>query len=129
MCKLGTVSLLTAMALHAQWRTMPMPARIVPGQGRLSITQEFRIAIDGLRDARIEDAATRALARVSRLTGMPISARGTSASNAALILHAQTAGQPVQTLGEDESYRLLVNPQRATLTAPNPLGVLRGIET
>ncbi|MBV8820424.1 MAG: family 20 glycosylhydrolase, partial [Acidobacteriaceae bacterium] len=130
MCKLGTISLVTAMALNAQWRTMPMPAGIVPGQGRLVITQQFRISIEGVKDARVEDAAARALARVSGITGMPVPAPGAPpARNAALILRAQTAGQPVQMLGEDESYRLQVNSQQATITAQNPLGVLHGMET
>ena len=35
----------------------------------------------------------------------------------------------MQKLGEDESYRLEVTPAHAHLTAPNPLGALRGMET
>jgi hexosaminidase len=35
----------------------------------------------------------------------------------------------VQTLTEDESYTLVVTPLQARLTAENPLGILRGLET
>ena len=45
------------------------------------------------------------------------------------IIQCDARVEPVQQLGEDESYRLEITPQQARLTAPNPLGVLRGLET
>src|SRR6185312_4099707 len=36
---------------------------------------------------------------------------------------------PVQQLGEDESYRLVISASGVELTAPNPLGVMHGLQT
>ncbi len=44
-------------------------------------------------------------------------------------MHAAHANQPVQELGEDESYTLDVIPEGATLNAETPLGVMRGLAT
>ena len=53
----------------------------------------------------------------------------TPGSPATLIIQCEHASEPVQRLGEDESYHLEITPQQARLSAPNPLGVLRGLET
>ena len=42
---------------------------------------------------------------------------------------ATLPAKPVQKLGEDESYRLEVTTEKAVLSAPNPLGILRGLAT
>src|SRR5260370_18196183 len=39
------------------------------------------------------------------------------------------SGENAQTLGEDESYRLTVTPTTVHLDAPNPLGILHGLQT
>jgi hexosaminidase len=48
---------------------------------------------------------------------------------AALVLRTESAGNAVQSVDEDESYRLTVNAQGAVITAPNPLGAMHGLET
>ena len=45
------------------------------------------------------------------------------------MIHAERASKAVQELGEDESYVLDVSGAGAKITAPNPLGVMHGLET
>jgi hexosaminidase len=109
---------------------MPLPAHISLARGELKIDQTFRIALTGYREPRLERATERLIHHIERKTGMPLAA-GLAAdpSQATLEIMADHAGAPVQTVAEDESYRLEVTPARAQLTAPNPLGALRGMET
>jgi len=105
---------------------MPAPAKIAPGQGRLRIDGNFCVELTGYREARLEAAAARLIDSVSRRTGIPIRP---GAGAATLLVHCERASAPVQAAREDESYRLVVTPQQARVDAPNPLGVLRGMET
>jgi len=54
---------------------------------------------------------------------------GVHAPAAPLVVYCDHGSAPVQATQEDESYRLTVTPVGARLDAPNPLGVLRGMET
>ncbi len=116
-------------ATEAQSLLMPLPASIRSGTGQLAINQSFTVAITGAKDARITRAAQRIIERLSRQTGIPLSARLADPSRATLILAAEKTGEPIQKLGEDESYTLDVTPTGTRITAPNALGILRGIET
>src|SRR3984957_11806467 len=105
---------------------MPVPAKIAPGQGRLRIDGSFRVEFTDYREARLEASAARLTESISRSTGIPMRP-GTGA--ATLLVHCERASAAVQAVREDESYRLVVTEQQARLDAPNPLGVLRGMET
>ena len=104
-----SVGLILAAAAFAsaQPALMPWPAKIELGQGTLQLGSTIRISVNGYSEPRIERA-------VGRL--------GQIASDGLLIIQCQ---QP----GEDESYHLQITPRQALLSAPNPLGVLRGLET
>ncbi len=109
---------------------MPQPAEVTPGSGRLVIDGTFRVALTGYEEPRLHDAAARLVGRLSRQTGIPLdTALAKDPAQAALVIHCARAGEPVQALGEDESYVLEVTSQQAKLSAPTPLGVLRGMET
>ncbi len=107
---------------------MPLPAIITHGTGVMRLDGSFSVVLDGFREARLEHAADRLREHLARETGL-IFLPGTT--GAGTVLHVRTGGasKPVQELGEDESYQLVVTAQGATLTAPNPLGVLRGMQT
>ncbi|MGD1070942.1 MAG: family 20 glycosylhydrolase [Bryobacteraceae bacterium] len=123
--KTGILLLFPLAAALAQWNVLPMPASIHAGSGPpLVIGQNFRIALEGASDARLERAAQRLTARVALLTGPILLAPG-----AALVVRIQSAGNAVQSFDEDESYRLTVNAQGAVVTAPNPLGAMHALET
>ncbi len=108
-----------AAVLSAQQQpgVMPWPAEIEMGQGRLALGRAIRIAIQGYSEPRLENAARRI---------GEIAAPGDPAS---LIIQCGHASKPIQELAEDESYRLRITQQQAYLSAPNPLGVLHGLET
>jgi hexosaminidase len=122
--------LLAAATLAAQPNLMPWPAKITAGQGSLVIDPSFRVALSGRQEPRLRAAGSRLIAHLALKTGMPLAPEfATDPSQAALEIHCDRAGELVQKLGEDESYRLEVTEQRARLTAANPLGILRGMET
>jgi hexosaminidase len=108
---------------------MPMPATVTPAAGRLLVPQTFSVGIAGYNEPRLERAAQRFLRDLSRQTGHFLSDRLTDASRATLTIHADHGSEPVQDLGEDESYVLDVSSAGAKLTAPNPLGVMHGLQT
>ena len=120
-----------AMALRAQENNlMPQPAELTWGQGRLTIDDSFRVALEGYTEPRLQASAERLLERLAGQTGIPVSDEvSKDSSKATLVIDCDHAGERVQTVREDESYRLEVTPQQARLGAPTPVGVLRGIET
>ena len=107
---------------------MPLPASVTRATGAMRLDGSFTIVLEGYREARLDHAADRLREHLAKETGL-IFLPGTT--GAGMVLHVRTAGasKPVQEVGEDESYRLEVTAQGATLTAPNPLGVLRGMQT
>src|SRR5580704_15709029 len=116
------------LALHAV-NLMPMPAQVTLGQGSLPIDQTFRILIDGYTEPRLVSAVERARRILSRQTGIPAAPAALAGSGPTLTIHCAHSSEPVQKLGEDESYRLVVDSRGAFLDAQNPLGILRGLET
>ncbi len=109
---------------------MPVPSSMQPGAGSLAVTQTFSVAFEGYRETRLDDAVSRMVHRLERKTGLIIgTARAATPAGATLMIHCGRASKPVQSVTEDESYALTVTSDRATLTAPNPLGVLHGLET
>jgi hexosaminidase len=105
---------------------MPAPAHLVMGQGELAITQDFSVSVPANADARIPAAAGRLMEHLSRRTGMPLLP---DPQKPVLVIECAAAGSAVQQLNEDESYRLTVTTGQAVLSAPNPLGIIRGLAT
>jgi hexosaminidase len=124
------ILLMAPLALFAH-NLMPVPAKLQPGTGRLRIDRNFAfVQLTGYREPRLEAAAARLVEHVARKTGIPMAPGiGVHAPEAPLIVYCDHASAPVQSVEEDESYRLTVTPMGARLDGPNPLGVLRGMET
>src|ERR1019366_2438490 len=118
---------------HAQGQTytlLPQPAQLKPGAGRLAIDGSFRVALEGYREPRLEAAAVRLIHRLSQQTGIPLpDGLEPEPGKATLVVHCDRTGEAVQSVREDESYRIDVTPQQARLRAATPVGVLRGMET
>src|ERR1035438_371710 len=109
---------------------MPWPAKLQTGSGQLAIDSSVTVTLAGYKDALLQRAADRFLNDLRRQTGMgPLNMKVASGPGATLVIQAAHAARPVQELGEDESYALEVTNSGATLSAPNPLGVLRGLQT
>jgi hexosaminidase len=107
---------------------MPMPSFVQTGVGQLPVDRSFSVAITGIRDARLERGVVRFLAELSRQTGMFLQ-RPAGSANPTLLIHAVHGSEKAQKLSEDESYELVINQSGAKLTAPNPLGILHGLQT
>lgn len=107
--------LASAQGPAAQLNLMPWPAEITVGQGRLAIDGPLHVEFAGYSEPRLVDA----IRRLGATVGSP----------ATLVIQCAHPSTSIQQLGEDESYRLEITPRQAHLSAPNPLGVLRGLET
>jgi hexosaminidase len=118
--------------LGAQEKTplavMPMPAGVVPGKGEFTINGNFGIALEGYKEPRLERARQRFLETLSRETGIPLW-REASLNRPHFIVRTAGPSAAVQQMGEDESYRLEISSTDVRLTAANPIGVIRGLQT
>jgi hexosaminidase len=112
-----------------QISVMPLPAKVQLGSGQLVIHEGFSVANEGARDPRIDRAIERSLAHLELETGIPLGLSPAGNGKPTLTVHADHAGQPFPELGEDESYTLDVTSAGATLTAPETLGILHGLQT
>ncbi len=117
------------MTFAADPNLMPLPAKYTPGTGRLAIDGNFRATLTGYSEPRLERALARVVDRLSRQTGILFPGTAVGGSAPTLVIACKAASKPVQALGEDENYTLEVDASRARLTAVNPLGILRGMET
>jgi hexosaminidase len=113
----------------AALNVMPLPAKAQFGTGVLKIDDNFSIAFEGYREARLDRAAQRFMTQLHRQTGMVFPASAPPSAKPALQVTTDHESKAVQELGEDESYTLEVTPAGAKLHAANPLGVLRGLQT
>jgi hexosaminidase len=111
-------------------RLMPVPMSFTSGPGRLAVNSSFRVAVKGFKDARLQGGIERALGRLANRTGFELPrALSTDAAAASLVVECQGPGWLIPALNEDESYKLNVAAERATLSAPTVVGALRGLET
>src|SRR5271169_4515945 len=109
---------------------MPQPAELSLSQVRLAIDGAFRVALTGYQEPRLQAAAKRFIKRLSAQTGIPLSeALESDTAAATLVIQCDHAGEAVQSVKEEESYTLEVTSQQARLSAPTPVGMLRGMET
>jgi len=121
------ISFLASAQSSSQLNLMPMPASVQQGSGQLPIMQSFSVEVTGTRDPSLDAAVQRFTKQLSAQTGIPF--RPKAGSAATLTVHADHGLEPVQKLGEDESYQLTVTDSGAQLTAPTALGALHGLET
>ncbi len=130
--RLLAIILSLACGVHAQEERslliMPLPAHAERGDGEFLINGNFGMALKGYKEPRLERARQRFLDTLSRETGIPLWREAVINQPQFTI---QTAGpsEAVQHLGEDESYHLAISTSNVQLTAPKPIGVLRGLQT
>src|SRR5438309_3450030 len=122
---------LSAVSMRAQAPPpplMPMPSHLETGDGQFLIDGKISIALQGYTEPRLTLARDRFLATLSRETGIPMTPDAPNRP-ANFTIKTTGASKPVQQLDEDESYHLTVSSTGVQLTAPNPLGVLHGLQT
>jgi hexosaminidase len=108
---------------------MPWPSQISQQDGALVLNAPPRMELMG-GDERVHHAVQRFLDDLSARTGAPFNRDFPRESEGpALIIHCEGEGQRVQSLDEDESYHLTVSQSGIELSAPNPLGIMHGLQT
>jgi len=107
---------------------MPMPSHVEAGAGAFVVDGSFAVALEGYSEPRLVRARQRFLGTLSRETGIPFLPE-TQPDKPRFLIQTGGPSQPVQQLGEDESYHLTISPTEVHLAAANPLGVLRGLQT
>ena len=107
---------------------MPLPSQSTPGQGEFPIDGSFGIELTGYTEPRLERARQRFLDVLSRETGIPLW-REAAVNQTKFTVQTNGPSLPVQQVGEDEAYRLLISASGVQLSASNPLGVLHGLQT
>jgi hexosaminidase len=125
---LALVAATAAIAVETR-DLMPVPAELAWKSNALPVDARFSISTSGPADSRVDHALARLgafLKAEAKLASAPRVVRGTGGR-----LHVawKSAGAPVQGVRDDESYELVVDATGARLTAPEPIGVLRGLET
>lgn len=108
---------------------MPLPAKLQWQSGALKVGSDFAIGFEGHKEARLERAAKRFLSQLQQETGIVFAEQPAANTKPTLLISTGAESKPVQAVGEDESYTLDVSAGGAKLTAANPLGVLRGLQT
>lgn len=112
---------------------MPLPAKVVSGAGSIPIDIQFTASVSGAgaSDPRVQQAIHRTFDRLARQSGIPIKrdiAADLASATLQVIVERRGHSGP-QRLGDDERYSLKVANGHIRLSADEPLGVLRGIET
>lgn len=117
-------------------QVMPVPMEMSIGEGRLAIGPDFSVGLRGPDDARLKAALVQALRLCEQRTGLTFKRSATAdylqapnVDDAALVVVCAGSAPVLPTLGEDESYSLVVNARQATLRAPTTTGILRGLAT
>ena len=107
---------------------VPIPAKVVQGSGQLVVEHGIRVVFEGYKESRLERAQERFAATLSREMGIP-ELPHLPLEPATLVIKTAGPSEMVQQLGEDESYHLEIKTTGALLAAPNPLGILHGLQT
>jgi hexosaminidase len=115
------------MPLHL----MPLPGSVERGDGQLIVDAHFRAVAEGVHDQRLDAALDRFLARLDRQCGGIGRAQHDATADTAAVLTLRVAGPggEVQSVDEDESYKLTVTSNRAELAAATDVGAMHGMET
>jgi hexosaminidase len=125
-------SLSFSSSLFAQGKSllaiMPAPAHATQGEGEFYLDESFGVAMKGYEEPRLDRARIRFLDILSKETGIPFK-HGTIAGKSHFIIQTAGPSAAIPQLGEDESYHLTISMTDVELKAPNPLGVLHGLQT
>ncbi|HLJ15109.1 MAG TPA: hypothetical protein VKV15_11470 [Bryobacteraceae bacterium] len=109
---------LFAQAADTDLPLMPWPSQVTRGSGQLKIDANFTAGMSGAgsTDPRAKDAVRRALYRLFRETGIPVSRELASENIAPTLLTLVQRSKPgIQKYGDDESYHLTVTTQNVRL--------------
>ncbi len=107
---------------------MPVPANIVWKDGRLSLSKDFSVALRGPADQHLKDYVFRVMRRLEGRTVMSFP-RSFADGSAKLLIETRSKGNAIPKLGDDETYRIVIDENQAKLSANTSVGAMRGLET
>ena len=125
-------SVLSASSLAQRVPTshlMPLPSSVVARDGRLVVNQQFTFALTGYHEPRLDHARQRFLNQLRLRTGIPLHPDSKDSTKATLLVKVEHGSSPLQSLADDESYKLEITSEHAVLNASTPLGALHGLQT
>jgi hexosaminidase len=109
---------------------LPQPSELSTHEGRLIVTPAFTALADRFRDARLDSAIARFLARIETHTGILIPpSSAVDKTPATLVVTVDGAGETIQSVDEAESYSLEITTSSAHLQAATVVGAIHGLET
>lgn len=117
-----------SLAAQTNFQIMPLPAHVIEGSGSLAIDHGLHFVFEGVHEPRLDRDRDRFMMQLSRQTGI-LNWPEASTGQPRFLIQTEHESKPVQQLGEDESYHLEVSAEQVILRAPNPLGVLHGLQT
>ena len=116
--------------VKARRNLMPVPESVVWRDGRLPVTKSFSVALRGQTDERLKKYVFRVMRRLEGRTVLELPREFLSdEAGAQLVIETSSTGNQIPRLGDDESYRLEIDSNRAKITAPTTVGAMRGLET
>src|ERR1051325_194721 len=108
---------------------MPVPTSLQIKAGRLPLDARLSIETQGDTSDRLQGAVRRALQRIEDRSGLTLSACHGKDCRGTILIVTDIPGETIQSVKEDESYSLDINPERAVLHAHTVVGAIRGLET
>jgi hexosaminidase len=125
-----SLAVLPSRAEETPLKLIPYPSSIQLSPGYLPLDKDFHATASRSDDPRLNSALTRALTRLDRECGGILRVQNQPLSGAAtLTLEVAAPGEAIQSLNEDETYKLDVSASGAKLTAATDVGAMRGLET
>lgn len=112
---------------------MPVPQKVELKNGKLRITNDFTLTINTGSHERLYSASDRFLRRLDGRTGLFFK-QGIIAKESFQVVNQPTFSIVAKRHGkvellEDESYKIIITPEKISLDAENDIGALRGLET
>jgi len=120
---------IVASGRAAELNLMPWPSQITQQTGSVRIDRlpAFRVQC---ADRRVRSAVARFSEQLRLRTGiLPFPGQNSSQSGPLIAIQCTLPGLAVQSVTEDESYELIVEANQVSVSAPNALGILHGLET
>jgi hexosaminidase len=116
------------MKVFSECTLLPLPSDVTLGDGYLRLDNEFRVALTGVREPRLERAAKRFAHVVRQLTeSRPLASEKTQRPRVAVMVEESSDAAPGTP--DDESYALTVSPDGVLLEARKTHGALHGLQT
>ncbi|WP_324677369.1 family 20 glycosylhydrolase [Hymenobacter sp. GOD-10R] len=100
---------------------IPYPTSLVPASGSFTITNATKLALPG-EAKRFAQEAEQLQGLLTNNLGQPLKKTTAAAANTIVLVYDKSIAAP-------EAYRLTITPQQVTLTAKEPAGMFRAMQT